>query len=153
MSCIKIRDGMDLDIFLEQALWPHYNKQYLEFDKARAFVRSLEFKNVTEWREYCKSGRKPDNISGSPHNTYKNKGWISYGDWLGTGRVADGTQKWLAFDDARDFAKRLNLKGKEDWEKFARKGKKPKSIPSAVARVYKGPMERLGLLFRKETKG
>jgi len=36
-----------------------------------------------EWREYCKSGKKPINIPASPDKTYKNKGWISWGDFLG----------------------------------------------------------------------
>jgi hypothetical protein len=29
------------------------------FDKARAFARTLDLKSFTEWRKYCKSGKKP----------------------------------------------------------------------------------------------
>ena len=37
-------------------------RQYRSFKKARAFVRSLGLKSVAEWRDYCKSGKKPDDI-------------------------------------------------------------------------------------------
>lgn len=115
----------------------NYNKKYREFKKAREFARSLKLRTVSEWREYCKSGQNPDDISGSPHNTYKNEGWIGYGDWLGTGRVVDGEQDWLSFEEARKFAHNLKLKGKEHWMRFAKTNEKPKNIPTTANRVYK----------------
>ena len=62
---------------------------YLDFKSARKIVRGLKLKNNTEWKAFLKSGKLPDNIPKSPRNIYKNTGWISLGDWLGTGRVAD----------------------------------------------------------------
>jgi superfamily II DNA or RNA helicase len=115
----------------------HYKKQYLNFKEARKFVRQLKLNSVSEWRDYCKSGNKPADISASPHNSYKENGWISYGDWLGNGKVADGTQQWESFENARQFARNLKLKGKEDWMKFAQSGKKPFNIPTTVNKVYK----------------
>jgi len=45
--------------------------EFLPFQEAREFVIALNLKNVNEWREYCKSGNKPDNIPSSPWRTYK----------------------------------------------------------------------------------
>ena len=45
--------------------------EFLPFQEAREFVIALNLKNVDEWREYCKSGNKPDNIPSSPWRTYK----------------------------------------------------------------------------------
>lgn len=115
----------------------NYNKKYREFTKAREFAHSLKLKTVSDWRGYCKSGDKPEDISGSPHKTYKNKGWVSYGDWLGTGAVADGKQEWRPFEEARTFVRSLKLKGKEDWMRFAKTNEKPKDIPTTANRVYK----------------
>ena len=47
------------------------NKQYRPYKEAREFVRSLGLKNRDEWNKYCKSGNKPDDISATPWNTYK----------------------------------------------------------------------------------
>jgi hypothetical protein len=49
------------------------DREYRAFQEAREFVRSLVLKNVTEGREYCKSGQKPDDIPSSPHHVYRNK--------------------------------------------------------------------------------
>jgi hypothetical protein len=43
------------------------------------------FKNQKEWRDYCKSGQKPEDIPSNPDKTYKQEGWKGFGDWLGTG--------------------------------------------------------------------
>ena len=46
-------------------------KQFRDFEGAREFVRSLGLKSGTEWREYCKSGKKPDDIPAAPWRVYK----------------------------------------------------------------------------------
>ena len=46
-------------------------KQFRDFESAREFVRALNLKSGTEWRVYCKSGNKPDDIPSSPWRTYK----------------------------------------------------------------------------------
>ena len=63
----------------------HTLRQYRSFKKARAYVHRLGLKSRTEWREYCKSGKKPADIPANPNRTYAEDGWAGYGDWLGTG--------------------------------------------------------------------
>ena len=46
-------------------------KKFRDFESAREFVRSLHLKGNKEWREYCKSGKKPDNIPSNPNWVYK----------------------------------------------------------------------------------
>ena len=46
------------------------DRVYRPFNEAREFVRSLNLKGQREWKEYCKSGDKPDDIPASPWNTY-----------------------------------------------------------------------------------
>ena len=46
-------------------------KQFRDFESAREFVRSLGLKNSNEWKEYCKSGNKPDDIPAASWNVYK----------------------------------------------------------------------------------
>jgi hypothetical protein len=84
----------------------------------------------------------PDKIPGSPQNTYKNRGWISWGEFLGTGRVADGTISWRPFKEAKAFVHQLGLNNYKEWRdycngEFNDLPKMPKDIPSGPRRVYK----------------
>ena len=115
----------------------NFNKKYREFEAARQFVHNLHLNSASEWRNYCKSNNKPNDIPANPNTSYKNKGWVSFGDWLGTGRVADGKKEWINFKKSREFAHNQKLKGKEDWMRFAKTEEKPKNIPSSVNKVYK----------------
>ena len=53
------------------------------FTEARDHVRSFFFKSKEEWKEWSKSGKRPPDIPSNPDQVYKNKGWKSYGDFLG----------------------------------------------------------------------
>ena len=82
------------------------------FEKARQFVRSLDLKNKDEWGKWSKSGELPNDIPANPVQVYKTKGWVSWGDWLGTGRVANQGRVYLSFDDARAFVHKIGLKSR-----------------------------------------
>lgn len=56
-------------------------KNKLPFCEAREFARNLGLTGQREWEEYSKTWR-PENIPGSPSKYYKNKGWVSWMDWL-----------------------------------------------------------------------
>ena len=90
-----------------------------------------------EWSEYCKTGNKPDDIPSTPSRTYKDHGWISLGDWLGTERIATKDLKFLSFKEARDFARKLNLSTRKEWLIYTKSGCKPDNIPTAPWQTYK----------------
>ena len=110
--------------------------QYRSFKKARAFARSLGLKSGTEWRDYCKSGKKPDDIPANPNQTYANDGWVGWGDWLGTGRIASRLRKYRSYKKARAFVRGLNLKSGTEWRDYCKSGKKPADIPTKPYRTY-----------------
>jgi hypothetical protein len=113
---------------------PHL-REYRAFDKARAFVRHLGLRSFTEWRSYCKSGKKPADVPSDPRHVY-GADWAGWGDWLGTGTVAPGLREYRAFDKARAFVRRLGLKSRTEWRAYRSSGKKPVDIPSNPQRVY-----------------
>jgi hypothetical protein len=67
---------------------------------------------------------------------YAKDGWASYGDWLGTGRIADQLRQYRSFPDARDFARSLNLRSEKQWLQYCKSGKKPVDIPAYPNRTY-----------------
>ena len=93
-------------------------------------------KSQAEWRAYCKSGKKPNDIPGDAHETYAKDGWAGYGDWLGTGRIADHLRQYRSFDDARSFVRCLGLKSVAEWRAYSKSGKKPDDIPAKPDNTY-----------------
>lgn len=56
------------------------NIKYRSFEEASKFIGSLGIESWTEWHEYCKSGKKPDDIPfnfyevyGNPKSSYYDK--------------------------------------------------------------------------------
>ena len=111
------------------------SKKYISFEEARQFVQSLKLKGQEEWKEYCKSGKRPDNIPAAPNITYK-KEWKGVGDWLGTGRVHSKFKKFRTLSESRKFVRSLGLKGWDEWYEYCKSGNKPNDIPSIPWKIY-----------------
>lgn len=109
---------------------------FLSFEEARIVARSLNFYRSRDWYAYCKSGKKPINIPVCPSSTYKNKGWVSMVDWLGTSAIVTPGRIYCSFEESRCFSRQLNLKSKRAWMNFCKTGKKPEKIPCYPYRTY-----------------
>merc|ERR1712216_14948 len=59
------------------------SNEFLPFEDARQYVRDLRLTGAREYRQWNKSGQRPDNIPSCPERTYRSKGWVSWPDWLG----------------------------------------------------------------------
>ena len=92
-------------------------KKFCSFEDAIKYVQSLNLQSRTYWEQYCKSDKKPDDIPSNPQLSYK-KHWKGWGDWLGTGTIAKQLRTYRSFDDARTFARTLNLKSQNEWNEF-----------------------------------
>jgi hypothetical protein len=118
-------------------------KQFRDFESAREFTRSLNLKTDNEWREYRKSGNKPEDIPTNPNSTYKNE-YKGMGDWLGTGTVASYNKQFLTFTEAREFVQKLGLKNQKEWNEYCKSGNKPDDIPSRPNKTYKNEFKGFG---------
>ena len=123
-----------------------WKRNYRSFEEARKFARSLKLKGDAEWKDYCKNGKEglpplPDDIPAAIYNVYRDKGWKGMGDWLGTGAIAPSLRNYRSFEEAREFARSLQLGGANEWYAYAKNGKVglpplPNDIPSSVHHVY-----------------
>ena len=113
------------------------NKVFLPFEEARHFARQLKLQGVKEWRHFCNSDSKPDNIPTSPNQTYKNTGWIDFGDWLGTNRISNGNKVFLPFEEARSIVHLLNLKNQKEWHEYAKSNNRKAEIPTSPQTKYR----------------
>jgi len=123
------------------------DKAFRPFAAARAWARGLGLKSVREWRALLRGElpglSRPDDVPASPEQTYRDAGWVSWGDFLGTGRVADWYKEWRPFAEARAFARALGLKSSTEWRAWVKgelpeKGERPPDIPTNPSSVYAG---------------
>ena len=112
------------------------NKVFRSFDQTKQFVRKLGIKSQNEWKKYCISGNKPDDIPSQLWTVYK-KDWTTWGDFLGTGTVATYNIQYRPFAEAREFVRSLGLKGIKEWKEYCNSGNKPDDIPANPWTTYK----------------
>ena len=112
-------------------------RTYLNYNDAKKFVLSLNLKSWSEWRNYCTSDQKPDNIPSHPHIIYRGKGWINIADFIGTKDKSTKNKKFRTFINAKKYVHQLDIKNQKEWQKFAKSSKRPDDIPSIPSRVYK----------------
>ena len=114
---------------------------------AQKFISSLGLKNQRDWNDYCRGKlkhlpTKPSDIPAGPEKTYRNRGWVSLGDWIGSGAIAPRLREYLSFKEARLMARNFGIKSQAEWRDFAagrllKIGTLPKSIPANPWYVYK----------------
>jgi superfamily II DNA or RNA helicase len=117
------------------------------FEEAREWAGKLTLSSIKEWRVLCEAGivgkpPKPADVPSAPDRTYKDCGWVNWGDWLGTGRVANQDRVFRDFELARQFVHGLALVTKDQWADYCESGiegkpPKPADVPSAPAHVYR----------------
>ena len=112
------------------------DRVFLSYSKSKQFVSKLGLKNWNDWSNYCKSGKNPPDIPSNPNKSYK-KQWRGWGDWLGTGYVANQNREFRSFKNARGYIQSLRLESKAGWGKYSRSARKPKDIPSNPSHIYK----------------
>lgn len=112
---------------------------YRDFESARAFVQALNLGGSLNWPRYIRGEfpdkpPKPTDIPASPRNVYRDQ-WQGWGDWHGTGNIAPVSRQFRPFDEARAFARTLDLRGSEDWRAWWRSNR-PADLPSNPAATY-----------------
>jgi hypothetical protein len=69
--------------WLGNGIIANQSKIFLSYSDAKKYVHQLKIQTQKEWNESCKKNEKPSNIPRNPAGVYKNKGWISWQDFLG----------------------------------------------------------------------
>ena len=138
---------------------------FLSFEDARKFARSLKYNKKSSWDyhiEHEKDFYFPENIPINPETYYKDRGWISWQDWLvltdsklkeiktntetpikkEKKRNSSHNVEFLSFEIARDFVRRLEIRTTKDWNKYCINElegyeKKPDNIPRSPEQMYR----------------
>ena len=123
-------------------------KKYRSFNDAKLFVSKLGLRSVKKWFEYCKSGKKPIDI---PTKAITYKEWKGWGDFLGTGTIADRKKVYLSFVIARTAIRKLGIQSYQQWKEYCQDGKIPANIPNAPDQKYKSEWQGWDDFLGKES--
>jgi hypothetical protein len=116
--------------------WGPYRGDALRsYDESRDAVRAKGFKSLAGFREWARSGQKPDDIPAAPDAFYRGKGWTSWPDFLGTDNVRGRSRNYT---DSRAFMCPIGLKTRKEFEAWAKSDNRPADIPVAPEVVYAG---------------
>lgn len=111
-------------------------KNYITYDESKIWIKNnLNIKTITQWKKNVKENKIPIFIPNRPDRFYKKRGWINWGDFLGTGRIANQNKKniFLSYNDARLFVIKNNIKSISQYNNF----ELPINIPSNPYKYYK----------------
>jgi hypothetical protein len=116
---------------------------YRSYKDARSFVRALGIRTEPEWQAYCRgeiqqASPRPFDLPSNPHRTYKDDGWVSWGEFLGTGFVANYNRTFRSYQAARDYVRSQGLVDSKDWRAWCTAGKRPPDIPASPDQHYDG---------------
>jgi hypothetical protein len=106
------------------------------FTEGRAFARGLGLKRQEEWGVWRKSGQRPSDIPAEPSKVYRDDGWISWPDWLGSERRVLA-KDMLPFTVARAYVQKLKLRSVKEWREWSKSGQRPSNIPATPQRSYR----------------
>jgi hypothetical protein len=107
------------------------------FTEGRALARGLGLKTQKKgWRKWSKSKQRPSDIPGNPDRVYRDDGWVSWPDWLGS-EVRVLAKDMLPFAVGRAYARKLKLRSKKEWEEWSKSGQRPSNIPASPQRTYR----------------
>jgi len=112
------------------------NKILLYFEEAREYIHMLKFESREQYITWAKSDKRPKNIPYKAERSYSLK-WEGWGDYLGTGRIANQNKIFLSFEESRKIARTLEINTQSEWRQWSKSNKRPKGIPADPGRTYK----------------
>lgn len=124
-------------VFLEKPIFKKkFNNVYYDYEECKNVIQSKKISTKSEFISKIKNIINEDiRIPYNPYTTYK-KEWEGWGEFLGTGRIQDNLKKYKSFEDARKWARGLNLKMYKEWRNL-NLSKIPDDIPKKPEKTYK----------------
>ncbi len=112
-------------------------KDYLNYESAKELAKELGIKSINDWITNYSSGKITSELPKYPDQFYEKNGWTTWGDFLGTGRIADHLKEYLPFEIARSYVQKLKLKNAKEWKSFCNSVDFPLNIPKTPHNTYK----------------
>jgi hypothetical protein len=111
------------------------NVEHLDYNKAKLFLFNYKLKIAADYKLFIKDNNY--NLPSKPNRYYKNRGWVSWGDFLGTGKVANQLRVFYPYDIFKEKIKELKIKSFYSYKKYIKTNKTDNKLPTNPNIVYK----------------
>lgn len=127
--------------FLGNNKIPNNKKEFINYNTCKKYVKNLNFKSKKEWLLFCKNNQRPQNIPSNPDKYYKDKGWVSWGEFLGTNKISDIKKNcnFLKIEEAKKLIKeKYNfINSSIKWRLYFQNNKIEENLPLNPQISYK----------------
>lgn len=114
--------------------------KYEDYNKAKKIIQSMKIKSSKEYCLFYKSGKVPNSIPLKPARFYLKRGWVSWGEFLGTNKIANKYKKntFYTFEECKKILNNnfRNINSKVKFYKFIKGNLQNSKIPSNPQLVY-----------------
>ena len=87
----KDNGWVDWSTFLNNGVISNYNREFISYQECKQYSKDNNIKNKTEWFDFHKINKRPNNIPADPSNVYSNE-WMGWSDFLGI--LGNGNHLW-----------------------------------------------------------
>jgi predicted helicase len=112
------------------------SEKFLDYNKAKKIVHKLKCKSLSDYIKLSKNNKLPSGLPKYPSKNTYGKDWISVGDFIGTGRIADQFKNFVSFKKAKEIIKKIKIKNSFEYNLMSKSGKRPLEIPSNPQKEY-----------------
>jgi predicted RecB family nuclease len=130
----KYTGWKDLGDWLGTGNTGQQKKKRMSYEQAKIYVQALGIKTQHEFFEWRKSGQRPDTIPPDPNKSYFE--FKSWGEFLGTNRIANQNKKYRSYEDAKTFLKPLKITSVIHFRQLYEMGIIPQDIPKKPSSYY-----------------
>ena len=109
-----------------------WKRRFRSYSAACTYARAQRLRTRAEWSAWCAAGNRPADIPAAPDAVYRGKGWVGWGDFLGTGNIHHSRIRRSNFPAMRAFVRRLGLSTGAEFVRAKRDGRIPKHIPTRI---------------------
>ena len=119
-----------------------YKKTFRSYESAQALMRELSIRTRSQFKEWNRVGKRPNDIPANPNEVYKSKwkGWNAF----------FGKKNWMSYEAAQALMQGLGIKTVRQFKEWNRVGKRPNDIPANPNEVYKSKWKGWNAFFGKK---
>ena len=107
----------------------------MTYEESKKIIIELNIKTEREYKIKVKENKIPNNIPNKPSRFYKNRDWISWGDFLKTGTISNNYRIFKPYNEFKEYLKLNKIKKCSEFYTFRKK--MDKKFPTNPNIIYK----------------
>ena len=113
------------------------NSVFVTINVAKELLKPFNIKTISQYKKLHKNLNLPQGVPSKPFNSYKNKGWKDWSDFLGHEIIAPQDKKFLTYEESIPVIRSYGFQSTSELREYVKKNGLIKGIPSNPNQEYK----------------